>query len=72
MAHCRAYFIGEGGHFIKAKDVIELDDRTAIIAARVDLMHAIELWEREREHAYSVRAGSVSPRMEVIGGGQQA
>ena len=47
-----------------------IDDRTAIIAARVDLMHAIELWEREREHAYSVRAGSASPRMEAIGGQQ--
>lgn len=50
MAHYRAYFIGQDGHFIKARDVVEADDRTAMIAARAMAgLYAIELWERDRK-----------------------
>jgi len=49
MAHYKAYFIGRDGRFIKAKDIIQDDDPSAIIAARAMMgMHAIELWERDR------------------------
>ena len=49
MAHYRAYFIGDDGHFVKAVDIIKDDDSAAIIAARALIgKHAIELWQRER------------------------
>ena len=52
MAHYRAYFIGQDGHFFQAIDLDSADDDAAIATSKqfVD-GHDVELWQRDRKIA---------------------